>query len=140
MTVETLLKKFQEHGGEIKETGKTVQFYAPDDIDITLKEEVVDRLKEIKTFYLSTEAKDKEIKYWEGLPLSKLADQKIAIKIKSSLVGEDIWLVSTAEEMDKVKGPQVVYTAQEAIVISGLPKEFARKVHAFKKKFKGEIF
>ena len=90
MTVETLLKKFQEQGGEIKETGKTLKFYAPDDLDTALKEEVVDRLKEIKTFYLSTEAKDKEVKYWEGLPLSKLADQKIAIKIKSAEKGPSV--------------------------------------------------
>ena len=83
--------------------------------------------------------KNAELEYWKGLSLQKFFKMKAAIKIQSKLVDEDIWLVSTVEEMDQVKGPEVVYTAKEAYVLSLSSKEYAKKIHKIKKTFNGEI-
>jgi len=81
-----------------------------------------------------------ELRKLEDCSLEEFGKQDKVIRIKSKLVGEDIWLVPTKDHLEKVSGPEVAYTAKEAMLLGKSTKKIARKIHEFKKTFKGEIF
>ena len=61
------------------------------------------------------------------------------MNIKSILVDDTIWLVSNKALTSKLNKKGVVYTANEAKLLTSLPKNAAKNLHQLKKMFNGEI-
>jgi len=71
------------------------------------------------------------------VPIRDLEQMDLAIQIRSEAHG-DLWLVSSKKSRDLVTDGNPVYSVQEAILITELPTEVVRLVHAFKRTFGGE--
>ena len=61
------------------------------------------------------------------------------VKVRSHLLGEDIYFVSNERLFDRVPKGFVVYTAKELRALKGSTKDDIRNVHRIKKTFDGEI-
>lgn len=63
----------------------------------------------------------------------------LAVKIKSRLLGEVIFLVSSEETAGQVEADYVYYFPDEVLALQGLTPEEIKKVHLVKKSFEGRI-
>ena len=75
---------------------------------------------------------------WARMPLSELEGLHVAIKIESDELGS-LWLVSTEAERELADPGEPTYTALEAKQVLGLPREFVRRIHEFKRVFDGSL-
>jgi hypothetical protein len=73
------------------------------------------------------------------LSLSEFEQGKYVVKVRSHLLGEDIYFVSNEKLFDRVPDGFVVYTAKELRALKGSTKNDIRNVHRIKKTFNGEI-
>ena len=83
--------------------------------------------------------KQRAARKWESISLDQLEKEDIAMNIKSVLVDDTIWLVSNKALTSKLNKKGVVYTANEAKLLTSLPKNTAKNLHRSKKVFNGEI-
>ena len=74
-----------------------------------------------------------------NLSLSEFQQGNYVVKVKSQLLGEDIYFVSNEKLFDRVPDGFVVYTARELKALRGVTKEHLKKVHRIKRTFDGEI-
>jgi hypothetical protein len=63
----------------------------------------------------------------------------LAVKIRSSLLDEVIFLVSNEEMADQVEADYVYYLPDEILALQGLKPKEIRKAHLVKKIFSGRI-
>jgi hypothetical protein len=80
-----------------------------------------------------------EAKALMTLSLSEFEAGTYVVKVRSALLGEDIYFVSSEKLFDKVPEGFVVYTAKELRALKGSTKDDIRNVHRIKKTFNGEI-
>lgn len=73
------------------------------------------------------------------LSLSEFEVGKYVVKVRSALLGEDIYFVSNEKLFDRVPDGFVVYTAKELRALKGVTKEHLKKVHRIKRTFDGEV-
>ena len=74
-----------------------------------------------------------------SMRLSEFEQGKYVVKVRSHLLGEDIYFVSNEKLFDRVPDGFVVYTAKELRALKGSTKNDIRNVHRIKKTFNGEI-
>jgi len=74
-----------------------------------------------------------------ALSLSEFEAGTYVVKVRSHLLGEDIYFVSSEKLFDKVPNGFVVYTAKELRALKGSTKDDIRNVHRIKRAFNGEI-
>jgi len=74
-----------------------------------------------------------------ALSLSEFEQGKYVVKVRSHLLGEDIYFVSNERVFEKVPDGFVVYTAKELRALQGSTKDEIKNVHRIKKTFDGEI-
>ena len=74
-----------------------------------------------------------------ALSLSEFEAGTYVVKVRSHLLGEDIYFVSSEKLFDKVPDGFVVYTAKELRALKGSAKEDIKNIHRLKKAFDGEI-
>jgi glutamate 5-kinase len=74
-----------------------------------------------------------------ALSLSKFEQGKYVVKVRSALLGEDIYFVSNEKLLERVPEGFVVYTAKELRALKGSTKDDIKNVHRTKKTFNGEI-
>ena len=61
------------------------------------------------------------------------------VKVRSHLLGEDIYFVSNEKLFERVPDGFAVYTAKELRALKGSTKDDIRNVHRMKKTFNGQI-
>ena len=70
------------------------------------------------------------------LPLEDFKSQNLAVRIRSKVLGEDIWLVSNEGVRDYLKAEGLIcYLPEKILKLKGLSAEAIRKVHEVKKVF-----
>ena len=74
-----------------------------------------------------------------ALSLSEFEAGTYVVKVRSHLLGEDIYFVSNERLFDRVPDGFVVYTAKELRVLKGSTKNNLKNVHRIKRTFNGEI-
>jgi hypothetical protein len=80
-----------------------------------------------------------ETKAMMALSLSEFEAGTYVVKVRSHLLGEDIYFVSNEKLFDRVPDGFVVYTAKELRALKGSTKDDIRNVHRIKRTFNGEI-
>ncbi len=71
-----------------------------------------------------------------SLGLSEFKTQNLAVRIRSRILGEDIWLVSNEEARDHLKAEGLVcYLANEIPHLKGLSLEALKKIHETRRIF-----
>lgn len=73
------------------------------------------------------------------LSLSEFEVGTYVVKVRSHLLGEDIYFVSDEKLFDRVPDGFVVYTAKELRTLKGSTKNDIKNVHRIKRAFNGEI-
>jgi len=74
-----------------------------------------------------------------SLSYEEFIKANLAVKIKSRLLGEVIFLVSSEEVSGQVEADYVCYLPDEVLALQGLTPEEIKKVHLIKKSFGGII-
>jgi hypothetical protein len=74
-----------------------------------------------------------------ALSLSDFERGTYVVKIRSALLGEDIYFVSNERLLDRVPEGFAVYTARELRALKGVTKEHLKGVHHIKRIMDGEI-
>ena len=70
------------------------------------------------------------------MSLEEFKSQNLAVRIRSKVLGEDIWLVSNEDAREHLKAEGLVcYLANEIEQLKGLSQGAIRKVHEVKKVF-----
>ena len=80
-----------------------------------------------------------ETKALMALSLSEFEAGTYVVKVRSHLLGEDIYFVSSEKLFDKVPEGFAVYTAKELRALKESTKDDIRNVHRVKRTFDGEI-
>jgi len=80
-----------------------------------------------------------ETKALMALSLSEFEAGTYVVKVRSHLLGEDIYFVSSEKLFERVPDGFVVYTAKELRALKGSAKDDVRNVHRIKKTFNGEV-
>jgi hypothetical protein len=80
-----------------------------------------------------------EAKALMTLSLSEFEAGTYVVKVRSALLGEDIYFVSNEKLFDRVPEGFVVYTAKELRALKGSTRNDIKNVHRMKKTFNGEI-
>jgi len=71
-------------------------------------------------------------------PVIDFKTRNLAVRIRSEVLGEDIWLASNEQVRDHLKAEGVaVYLADEILHLKGLSPEALRRIHEVKKVFEG---
>jgi hypothetical protein len=79
------------------------------------------------------------IKALMSMSLSEFEQGTYVVKVRSHLLGEDIYFVSNEKLFERVPDGFVVYTAKELRLLKGSTKDDMKNVHRIKKTFNGEI-
>jgi hypothetical protein len=74
-----------------------------------------------------------------ALSLSEFEAGTYVVKVRSHLLGEDIYFVSSEQLFERVPNGFAVYTAKELRALKGSTKDDIRDMHRIKKTFNGEI-
>ena len=74
-----------------------------------------------------------------ALSLSEFEHGKYVVKVRSALLGEDVYFVSDEKLFDRVPAGFVVYTAKELRALKGVTKEHLKDLHRTQRAFDGEI-
>ena len=81
----------------------------------------------------------KRVERLMALSLSEFEGGTYVVKVRSHLLGEDIYFVSSEKLFERVPDGFVVYTAKELRALKGSAKDDVRNVHRIKKTFNGEV-
>jgi hypothetical protein len=73
------------------------------------------------------------------LSLSEFEQGKYVVKVRSGLLGEDIYFVSNERLLDRVPDGFVVYTAKELRALKGTTKGDLKRTHCIKRIVDGEV-
>jgi len=73
------------------------------------------------------------------LSLSEFEAGTYVVKVRSRLLGEDIYFVSNERVLDRVPDGFAVYTAKELRALKGSKRDAIKDVHRIKRTFNGEI-
>ncbi|MCH2695686.1 MAG: hypothetical protein MK025_13440 [Acidobacteriia bacterium] len=134
MTSEELLRQLESNGATVSIVGDQLRI-SPKQV---ITPEIMQQLK-LRKDGLMDLLKQRAARKWESISLDQLEKEDIAMNIKSVLVDDTIWLVSNKALTSKLNKKGVVYTANEAKLLTSLPKNTAKNLHRFKKVFNGEI-
>ena len=74
-----------------------------------------------------------------SMPYSEFCKQDIAIEIESSLLGENIFLISNERMKRTLSDKDIFYLPDEILMLRGLSGEELKKIHKVKKAFFGTI-
>lgn len=88
----------------------------------------------------TAEEKASEVCGMLDLSLSEFARRGLRQKVHSQIIDEDIWIVSTEEQVEKVK-PDIAYTVEECAHLSRHRPgaQILRNINMIKKIFDGEL-
>ena len=134
MTSEELLRHLESNGATVSIVGDQLRI-SPKQV---ITPEIMQQLKLRKDGLIDL-LKQRAARKWESISLDQLEKEDIAMNIKSILVDDTIWLVSNKVLTSKLNKKGVVYTANEAKLLTSLPKNTAKNLHQLKKVFNGEI-
>lgn len=134
MTSEELLRHLESNGATVSIVGDQLRI-SPKQV---ITPEIMQQLKLRKDGLIDL-LKQRAARKWESVLLDQLEKEEIAMNIKSILVDDTIWLVSNKALTSKLNKKGVVYTANEAKLLTSLPKNAAKNLHQLKKVFNGEI-
>ncbi len=134
MTSEELLRHLESNGATVSIVGDQLRI-SPKQV---ITPEILQQLKLRKDGLIDL-LKQRAARKWESVLLDQLEKEEIAMNIKSILVDDTIWLVSNKALTSKLNKKGVVYTANEAKLLTSLPKNSAKNLHQLKKVFNGEI-
>ena len=134
MTSEELLRHLESNGATVSIVGDQLRI-SPKQV---ITPEIMQQLKLRKDGLIDL-LKQRAARKWENISLDQLEKEDIAMNIKSILVDDTIWLVSNKALTSKLNKKGVVYTANEAKLLTSLPKNAAKNLHQLKKVFNGEI-
>ncbi len=134
MTSEELLRHLESNGATVSIVGDQLRI-SPKQV---ITPEIMQQLKLRKDGLIDL-LKQRAARKWENISLDQLEKEDIAMNIKSILVDDTIWLVSNKALTSKLNKKGVVYTANEAKLLTSLPKNVAKNLHQLKKVFNGEI-
>ena len=134
MTSEELLRHLESNGATVSIVGDQLRI-SPKQV---ITPEIMQQLKLRKDGLIDL-LKQRAARKWESISLDQLEKEDIAMNIKSILVDDTIWLVSNKALTSKLNKKGVVYTANEAKLLTSLPKNTAKNLHQLKKVFNGEI-
>tara|TARA_B100001245_G_C22589884_1_gene292798 strand:+ start:93 stop:509 length:417 start_codon:yes stop_codon:yes gene_type:complete len=134
MTSEELLRHLESNGATVSIVGDQLRI-SPKQV---ITPEIMQQLKLRKDGLIDL-LKQRAARKWENISLDQLEKEDIAMNIKSILVDDTIWLVSNKALTSKLNKKGVVYTANEAKLLTSLPKNAAKNLHQLKKMFNGEI-
>ena len=134
MTSEELLRHLESNGATVSIVGDQLRI-SPKQV---ITPEIMQQLKLRKDGLIDL-LKQRAARKWESVLLDQLEKEEIAMNIKSILVDDTIWLVSNKALTSKLNKKGVVYTANEAKLLTSLPKNSAKNLHQLKKVFNGEI-
>ena len=81
----------------------------------------------------------KRVERLMALSLSEFEGGTYVVKVRSHLLGEDIYFVSNEKLFDRVPVGFAVYTAKELRALKGSTKDDIKSVHRIKRAFDGEI-
>lgn len=71
-------------------------------------------------------------------PVTDFRRKNIAVRIRSAVLGEDVWLVSNESVREHLKSEGLVcYLAEEIELMKNLSPEAVKKIHLVKKQFGG---
>ena len=127
MTSEELLRHLESNGATVSIVGDQLRI-SPKQV---ITPEIMQQLKLRKDGLIDL-LKQRAARKWESISLDQLEKEDIAMNIKSVLVDDTIWLVSNKALTSKLNKKGVVYTANEAKLLTSLPKYTAKNLHQLK--------
>ena len=134
MTSEELLRHLESNGATVSIVGDQLRI-SPKEV---ITPEIMQHLKLRKDGLIDL-LKQRAARKWESVSLDQLEKENISMNIRSILVDDTIWLVSNKALASKLSEKGVVYTANEAKLLTSFPKNTAKNIHQLKKVFNGEI-
>jgi len=144
MTAAAIIAELQNRGIQLTVDGDQLQFRAPRGALTPELRGAIGKCKAeivslLKATAIQTKRTPPTLQDLLEMGIAELGTLDVALEIRTELLNGTIWLVSNEGSKQYVDKPGAVYTAREAMLISGLPEDVVLQIHRFKARFDGTI-